>query len=439
MKKLELHWQILIAILFAGVACWGVNSAMAAGVEDPSFLGISLIGFFDYIGSLFLNALKMIIVPLIFSSIVIGVAGIGSGGNLGALGGRTLLFYVVTTLTATCLGLLLINLIGPGYQDGLPVGDMLALDTSADELVALAEGRGPGDVAQVFHKMVPPNIIMAAAEGQMLGIIFFALLFGYFMTHLTDEYAGTLYRFWDSVFHVMMRMTEWIMKFAPIGVFGLVAKVVAEAGFSAVRPLAVFAITVIIALVLHVTVVMPLFLRFVGKVEAYKMFPAMAPAMLTAFSTSSSSATLPITMECVEDNVGVSNKISSFVLPLGATVNMNGTALYECAAAMFLAQAYGLDLTIGVQFSIVFIALLTSVGVAGVPSASLVAIAVILGAVGLPVEAIGVLLVFDRILDMVRTSVNIFGDSCCAVIVARLDGEKTNIAIDDGDEELSAT
>ncbi len=439
MKKLELHWQILIAILFAGVAGWGVNSAMAAGVEDPSFLGISLIGFFDYIGSLFLNALKMIIVPLIFSSIVIGVAGIGSGGNLGALGGRTLLFYVVTTLTATCLGLLLINLIGPGYQDGLPVGDMLALDTSADELVALAEGRGPGDVAQVFHKMVPPNIIMAAAEGQMLGIIFFALLFGYFMTHLTDEYAGTLYRFWDSVFHVMMRMTEWIMKFAPIGVFGLVAKVVAEAGFSAVRPLAVFAITVIIALVLHVTVVMPLFLRFVGKVKAYKMFPAMAPAMLTAFSTSSSSATLPITMECVEDNVGVSNKISSFVLPLGATVNMNGTALYECAAAMFLAQAYGLDLTIGVQFSIVFIALLTSVGVAGVPSASLVAIAVILGAVGLPVEAIGVLLVFDRILDMVRTSVNIFGDSCCAVIVARLDGEKTNIAIDDGDEELSAT
>ncbi len=160
------------------------------------------------------------------------------------------------------------------------------------------------------------------------------------------------------------------------------------------------------------------------------MFPAMAPAMLTAFSTSSSSATLPITMECVEENVGVSNKISSFVLPLGATVNMNGTALYECAAAMFLAQAYGLDLTFGTQFSIVFHRLLTSVGVAGVPSASLVAIAIILGAVGLPVEAIGVLLVFDRILDMMRTSVNVFGDSCCAVIVARMDGEKTKIDVE---------
>ena len=438
MRKLELHWQILIAIGLAGLAGWGVNSSIASGVADPSFMGVSFIGVFDYIGSLFLNALKMIIVPLIFSSIIIGVAGIGSGGNLGKLGGRTLLFYVVTTLAATCLGLLLINLIGPGYQDGQPVGDMLALNTSADELVALAEGRGPGDVAKVFHSMVPPNIIQAAAEGQMLGIIFFALLFGYFMTHLTDEYAGTLYRFWDSVFHVMMRMTEWIMKFAPIGVFGLVAKVVAEAGFSAVRPLAVFAVTVIIALVIHITVIMPLFLRFVGKVKPYKMFPAMAPAMLTAFSTSSSSATLPITMECVEDNVGVSNKISSFVLPLGATVNMNGTALYECAAAMFLAQAYGLDLTLGVQFSIVFIALLTSVGVAGVPSASLVAIAIILGAVGLPVEAIGVLLVFDRVLDMARTAVNIFGDSCCAVIVARLDGEKTNLGIEgDGEEEPS--
>lgn len=428
MKKLELHWQILIAILLAGVSGWLVNKSIASGVEDPSILGISIVGVFDYIGSLFLNGLKMIIVPLIMSSIIVGVAGIGSGGNLGKLGGRTMLFYVVTTLAATMVGLLLINIIGPGYVDGVPAGDMLALDSSGAEIAKIAEGRGPGDVAKVFHDMVPPNIVKAAADGQMLGIIFFALLFGYFMTRVQSELAETLFKFWDSVFHVMMKMTEWIMKFAPIGVYGLVAKVVAQAGFGAVRPLAVFAITVIIALAIHVAIILPLFLKFFGKVRPYKMFPAMAPAMLTAFSTSSSSATLPITMECVEENVGVSNKISSFVLPLGATVNMNGTALYECAAAMFLAQAYGLDLTIGTQFSIVFIALLTSVGVAGVPSASLVAIAIILGAVGLPVEAIGVLLVFDRILDMLRTSVNIFGDACCAVIIARLDGEETKIA-----------
>lgn len=275
MTKLELHWQILIAIVFAGLAGWAVNSSIAAGVEDPSVLGISAIGFFDYIGSLFLNALKMIIVPLIFSSIVIGVAGIGSGGNLGKLGGRTLLFYATTTLAAIMIGLILINVVGPGYVNGVPAGDMLALDASGAEIAAIAEGRGPGDVARVFHGMVPPNIVQAAADGQMLGIIFFALLFGYFMTHVGHEMAEPLFKFWDGVFHVMMRMTEWIMKFAPIGVFGLVAKVVAEAGFSAVRPLAVFAVTVLVALALHITIVLPLFLRFVGKVKPFAMFSTL--------------------------------------------------------------------------------------------------------------------------------------------------------------------
>ncbi|MGB5347616.1 MAG: dicarboxylate/amino acid:cation symporter [Woeseia sp.] len=428
MKKIALHWQILIAIGASVVAGGTVNYLRGQGIDDPTLLGVSVIGFFDYIGTLFLNALKMIIVPLIFSSITIGVAGIGSGGNLGALGGKTLLFYLFTTVSAILVGLLLINLVGPGYLDGEPVGDLLGLNTSGAQIAQIAEGRGPGDVAEVFKSMVPPNIVAAAADGQMLGIIFFALLFGYFMTQLDNSLAEPLYAFWDGVFHVMMRMTEWIMMFAPIGVFGLVSKVIAEAGFRGLGPLATFAIVVTIAFAIHAAIVLPLFLKFAGKISPYRMFPAMAPAMLTAFSTASSSATLPVTMKCVEENAGVSNKISSFVLPLGATVNMNGTALYECAAALFLAQAYGLDLTIAVQFSIVVIALLTSVGVAGVPSASLVAIAIILGAVGLPLEAVGVLLVFDRILDMMRTSLNIFGDACCAVIVARMSGEQTKLA-----------
>jgi len=428
MRKLELHWQILIAILLAAISGWIVNKSITSGIDDPKILGISVLSFFKYIGTLFLNALKMIIVPLIFSSITVGVAGIGSGGNLGRLGGKTLLFYVSTTLTAILVGLILINLVNPGYIDGKPVGDMLALDSSGAAIANVAQSRGPGDIAKVFQSMVPPNIFKAAAEGQILGIIFFAFLFGYFMTKLPNDKSAPLFAFWESIFAIVMKMTEWIMKFAPIGVFGLVATVVAEAGFNAVGPLAVFAFTVVMALLVHVLIVLPCLLKFVGRLSPFGFFSAMAPAMLTAFSTASSSATLPITMECVEDNVGVSNKISSFVLPLGATVNMNGTALYECAAAMFLAQAYGLDLTFGVQFSIVFIALLTSVGVAGVPSASLVAIAVILGAVGLPMEAIGVLLVFDRVLDMARTSVNIFGDSCCAAIIARLEGEETKLA-----------
>jgi Na+/H+-dicarboxylate symporter len=249
------------------------------------------------------------------------------------------------------------------------------------------------------------------------------------MTRLGHDLAEPMYKFWDGVFHVMMRMTEWIMLFAPIGVFGLVAGVVAETGFNAAAPLALFAVTTLVGLLFHAGITLPLFLFVFGRLRRpYRIFPAMAPAMLTAFSTASSSATLPVTMDCVENNAGVSNKISSFVLPLGATVNMNGTALYECAAAMFLAQAYGLDLTFGMQFTIVVIAVLTSIGVAGVPSASLVAIAIILTAIGLPVEAIGVLMVFDRVLDMVRTSINIFGDACAAVIIARMDGEKTNLA-----------
>jgi len=428
MRKLALHWQILIAIVLAGIVGSIVKQYTTESVT-PSLLGVSFVSMFEYVGAIFLSALKMIIVPLITSSIIVGVAGIGSGGNIGQLGWRTLLFYAATTLAAILVGLVVINLIAPGYVDGAPAGEILALDAPAQDISAKIEGKGAGDVAEVFKRMVPANIVKAAAEGQMLGLIFFAILFGYFMTHLEHDYAEPLFKFWNGVFHVMMKMTELIMKFAPIGVFGLIAGVVAETGFGAARPLAVFALAVVAALLVHSLVTLPVLLRYVGRVKPFTTLRAMSPAMLTAFSTSSSSATLPVTMDTLEQKVGVSNEVSSFVLPLGATVNMNGTALYECAAAMFLAQAYGLDLSLGVQFTIVMIALLTSIGVAGVPSASLVAIAIILNAVGLPVEAIGVLMVFDRVLDMCRTSVNIWGDACCATIVARLRGEKTNVDI----------
>ncbi len=428
MRKLALHWQILIAIGLAIAAGYAVNQT-TTDTYTPGLFGVEWLAVFSYLGEMFLNALKMIIVPLITSSIIIGVAGIGGGGNLGALGGKTLLFYASTTLAAILVGLLVINAVGPGYVDGEPAKDLLALDQSVADIAAKVEGRGAGDVAEIFLRMVPPNIVLAAAEGQMLGLIFFSILFGYFMTHLSHEFAEPLFNFWNGVFHVMMKMTEWIMLFAPIGVFALVAKVVAETGFEAAGPLALFALCVLFALALHAFVTLPVLLRFIGRVHPFKVVKGMSPAMLTAFSTASSSATLPVTMESLEENIGVSNEVSSFVLPLGATVNMNGTALYECAAAIFLAQAYGLELSFGVQFAIVVIALMTSIGVAGVPSASLVAIAIILAAVGLPVEAIGVLLVFDRVLDMARTSINVWGDACCATIVARLQGETTKVAL----------
>jgi len=415
--KLALHWQILIAILLGGVIGW-------AGGEDASLLSVPLVGVYDFVGTMFLNALKMLIVPLIASSIIVGVAGIGSTGNLGRLGGRTLGFYAATTLAAILVGLVLVNLVRPGELDGEPVRNLLALDTDGDAVAAAVGDRGVGDVVEIFLRAVPPNIVAAAAEGQMLGIIFFCLLFGYFMTRLDHDYADPLMRFWNGVFHVMMRMTEWVMLFAPIGVFGLVARVVAKTGFDAAGPLLLFTGVVLVALLVHALVTLPLLLRFVARVAPGGILRIMSPALLTAFSTASSSATLPITMECVEEEAGVPNRISSFVLPLGATVNMNGTALYECSAVLFLAQAYGADLNIMTQVIIVLTALVTSIGVAGIPSASLVAIAIILAAVGLPVEAIAVLFVFDRVLDMARTSVNVLGDSCCAIIVARLEGEK---------------
>ena len=414
--KLKLHWQILIALVLGLGAGWWAGT-------DGAFLGLRFYAVFDFVGTLFMNALKMIIVPLIASSIIVGIAGIGSSSNLGRLGGKTLLFYGVTTTMAILVGLVLVNLFQPGIVNGAPAGDLLALTAGAEDVAARVGDRGAGDIVEVFLRMVPPNIVQAAADGQMLGIIFFSLLFGFFMTKVANELAESMFRFWQGVFQVMMLITEWVMAFAPIGVFALVARVVATTGFQAAEPLLVFAGTVLLALIIHTVVTLPALLALVGRMNPWPMFTAMAPAMMTAFSTASSSATLPITMDCVERRAGVSNRTSSFVLPLGATGNMDGTALYECVAAIFIAQAYGLELTFTTQFVIVVTALVTSIGVAGIPSASLVAIAIILKAVGLPMEAIGVLLVFDRVLDMVRTTVNVFGDSCCAVLVARLEGE----------------
>jgi proton glutamate symport protein len=415
--QLKLHWQILIALLFAVLVGWLV-------APETSLLGVSLVSIFDFVGKLFLNALKMIIVPLIVSSIIMGVSNLGSGDAFGRLGGKTLLYYVVTSTFAILIGIAVVNIIQPGIVDGVPAKDMLGLSEDTSMVMEKVEGKSSSDVVGIFLRMIPTNIIKAASEGQMLGLIFFSLLFGFFMTKLKSETGTVLRTFWQGVFDVMMLITDLVMKFAPIGVFALVAKVVVISGFDAFRPLLTFFFTVIIALLIHIVIVMPLLLKFIGGVSPIKHYQAMAPALLTAFSTASSSATLPVTMDCVEDRAGVSNRVTSFVLPLGATVNMDGTALYECVAAIFIAQAYGLDLTLGTQVSIVVLALMTSIGVAGIPSASLVAIAIILAAIGLPAEGIGLILAVDRVLDMARTSVNVFSDSCGAVIIGRTEGEK---------------
>ncbi len=425
MKKLALHWQILIAIVLA------VAAGLLSG-KDTSVLGVSLYASYAFVGALFLNALKMIIIPLITSSIISGIAGIGGSANLGRLGGKTILFYACSSLLAILIGLTTVNLIQPGIIDGEAAGKSLNLNVSEgqlDSVLAKVEGRGASDISDVFLRMVPTNVVAAAAEGQMLGLIFFCLLFGFFMTRIDDERGQMLKTFWQGVFDVSMLITMWVMRFAPIGVFGLVAKTVAATGFLAFMPLLKFFFAVLIALLVHAFIALPLLLRFVGGINPKRFLQAMSPVMLTAFSTASSSATLPLTLKTVENEVGVSNDVGSFVLPLGATINMDGTALYECVAAMFIAQAYGLDLSIVQQFTIVLVALLTSIGVAGIPAASLVAITVILGVIGLPLEGLGLLLVTDRILDMIRTAVNVFSDASGAAIIARTEGEQTNVAV----------
>ena len=422
MFKLALHWQILIALVLAVIA--GVVTGKDAAVFSISFYAV-----YSFIGTLFLNALKMIIVPLIVSSIIVGIAGIGGGRGLGRMGGKTLLYYMSTSLLAILTGLVLVNLFTPGIVNGAPLQSIFSLDSGAAAVASeRIAGRGLGDIANVFLGMVPSNIIAAAANGQMLGLIFFSLVFGFFMTRINEAYAESQYNFWQGLYEIMLKITDGVMKFAPLGVFALVAKVIAgmkgeDLGVLAAS-LGTFFFTVLLALAVHMFVSLPLLLKFAGKVHPLRHFRAMSPALLTAFSTASSSATLPMTMECVEKNAGVSNRTASFVLPLGATVNMDGTALYECVAAMFIAQAYGIELSITTQFLVVTVALLTSIGVAGIPAASLVAIAIILAAIGLPAEGIGLILAVDRLLDMCRTTVNVFSDSCGAVIIASTEGEE---------------
>ena len=368
----------------------------------------------------------MLIVPLVMASIITGMMSL-AGDTLGRLGSKTVFYYALSSLVAILIGLLFVNLMQPGIIDGQPARDMIGLSADTDEVVSNVSGKGAADIAEVLLRMVPPNIVTAAANGQMLGLIFFSLIFGFFVSKLRGSAAQVHKDFWQGVLDIMMMMTDLIMKFAPIGVYALVTKVIMVSGLDAFEPLALFFATVLLALGVHMLLVLPAVLRFIARVSPGMHIKAMLPAILTAFSTSSSSATLPITMDCVENRAGVSNQVSGFTLPLGATINMDGTALYECVAAMFIAQAYGLTLDMTTQFTVVLVALLTSIGVAGIPSASLVAITIILAAIGLPLEAIGLILVVDRVLDMCRTSVNVFSDSCAAVTIARLEGEQTKL------------
>jgi Na+/H+-dicarboxylate symporter len=407
MKKLQLHWQILIALIIA--ILWGLF------LTDYVYL-------VDWMGVLFLRALKMIIIPLVFTSIITGVANIGEPENLGRLGLKTFSYYIVTSVLAILTGLFFVNLFQPGVGADLGFSQMVEGLSSAKE-----------SFGDTIIGIIPTNIFSDFTKGNILPIIFFAILMGYFITRIDEKPKIILTNFFNALFDVVMKITMFIIKFTPFGILGIVAKVVAEQASDKEALLAVggrlglYMLTVILALAIHFWVTLPLIVKIFGKVNPIAHLKAMRTPLLTAFSTSSSSATLPLTMEAVEHNSGVSNKVTSFVLPLGATVNMDGTALYECVAAMFIAQAYGVELGFGQQVIVVITALLASIGAAGIPMAGLVMISIILTAVGLPLEGIGLILAVDRILDMLRTATNVWSDTCGAVIIAKSEGEELKV------------
>ena len=384
-------------------------------------LGIATDGksaeWFGWMGKLFVRLLKMVIVPLILTSIVTGVASVGTGKTLGRLGAKTLAYYLATSLAAILTGLVLVNALRPGVGADL-------VDTQGADLPELTT---MGSVSEIFEKMIPTNPIAAMASGDMLAIIFFAILLGVGIAHLPSGRDRTLRDLFEQGFDLMMLLTSGIIRLLPLGVLGLISTAVAKSGAGTLQAVGVYAITIVAGLAIHMLVTLPLFLFLLGRMSPLRHYRNMAEAMITAFSTSSSSATLPVTIRSVRERVGVSNQVTSFVLPMGATINMDGTALYECVGAIFIAQVLGVELTFAQQATVVLTALLASIGAAGIPSAGLVMIFLVTEAVGLKgaevATIVGIMLAVDRPLDMLRTMVNITSDSVGAAIIAKSEGE----------------
>ena len=417
---------------------WGVFAAIILAIIFGSWVGsqthvfgVTFYAIVDVIGTIFLNALTLVVVPLVSSSIITGISRIGNEGAFGRLGGKMFLFYFSTSLIAILIGLFFVNALHPGNEE---IATSLASLSDASALREKITTHGSNTFIQLLVSVIPSNIIAAFSRGEMLGLIFFSILFGYALSKVESEAGNTVQNFFKGIFEAMIRFTQIIMKLLPYGVFCLVAKVFMTTGIQSLKAVSLFFVAVILGLFVFMFIALPLMLKFIAKVSPIRHFRAMAPAIVTAFSTSSSSASLPVTIDCVEKRAGVSNRICSLVVPLGTSINMSGSALYECVAAMFIAQAYGVDLSFTTQFFIVVMSLIASIGVAGVPSGSLVAIIIILKAVGLPTEGIGLFVAVDRLLDMCRTTVNVFSDSVCAVLVAKSEGEKRVLNFDPVEE-----
>lgn len=416
---MQLYTKILIGLV-AGVVVGGTANLFGLPWLQEALQRI------EPLGTVFIRLIMMIVIPLIVASLIIGTASLGDIRRLGRLGGKTIAFYLCTTAAAVMMGLIVSNVVRPGARIDPATRDQIAATFEGDAAsrVALAENRPT--LAETLLNMVPSNPFRSAAEGELLPLIIFSVIFGAALSLVVRERREAVLLFFNGVNDAVMVMIDWIMRLAPYAVFALVGAIVSRFGLDLLRSLLVYALVVATGLVLHLLITYMSILRFLGRMDPLVFARRIMEAPLVAFSTSSSSATLPVTMEVAQEKLGVSRETSSFVLPLGATLNMDGTALYQAVAVMFIAQIYGIPLGVVEQLTIVLTATLASIGAAGVPSAGIITLIMVLHSVGLGAHTqagIALILGVDRILDMLRTAVNVTGDLTASVVIGRSEGE----------------
>tara|TARA_Y100000385_G_scaffold288375_1_gene354821 strand:+ start:752 stop:2059 length:1308 start_codon:yes stop_codon:yes gene_type:complete len=432
MKNIALHWKIIIGMILGVI--FGLLS-ITVGLDQFTSDWIKPLG------TIFINLLKLIAVPLVFASLIKGVASLSDISRLSRIGSRTVALYLTSTVIAVTTGLFIVNTLQPGKyfseEKRIEFKEKYASKTEA-KLDAAAQVKDQGPL-QFLVDIVPQNIVNATSDNRnMLQVIFFALLFGISMIML--PYEKTLYvkGFFDGVNDVILQIVDLIMLLAPYGVFALLASLMVDFSDGDVNnvielfsALGFYSLAVVSGLLIMIFLVYPIILKIFTKIKYRDFFKGILPAQILAFSTSSSAATLPVTMERCEDHLGVSNEISSFVLPLGATINMDGTSLYQAVAAVFIAQSFGIDLDLGQQLTIVLTATLASIGAAAVPGAGLVMLVIVLGAVGMDPEGVALIFAVDRILDMLRTVVNVTGDATVAIVIASSEGQLREVTQDE--------
>lgn len=429
--RIALHWQILIGMALGLLVGLAVNllGAPLDRVMEAGGLLASVLGFLarlnDFVGDLFLRGLRFIAVPIVLFSLVVGASSLNDLKKLSRIGGRTIAIYLVTTAVAISIGLVFANVAQPGTWLPEALRDSLAA-AGADVASTKMQAAQAPDVWDTLLNIVPKNPFAALSQGNMLQVVFTALAVGVALTLIPREKASVVIKVADGLTDTIIKIVQLVMLAAPVAVFCLIARVMASLGLDVLGALLVYSLTVVAGLAVMTFVVYPAVLWGVARVSPRRFFAAIAPAQLLAFSSSSSSATLPVTMKCMEDRLGTSEEVTSFVVPLGATINMDGTALYQGVAALFIAQLYGIDLTFSDQLTIVLTATLASVGTAGVPGVGLIMLVIVLQAVGIDDATMkgGLAIIFgvDRILDMCRTTTNVTGDCMVTAVVAHAEG-----------------